>query len=97
MSQKAPELPQPDTTQPHQAGETQSIPGGCITFLAPKSLPTAHQALDLNGTISRLNKVWLDVGGGYFPAFGWQLVTGGIFGFFLLSVGSRMINRSFGK
>ena len=85
MSQKGPDLPQPETTQPHQAGETQAIPGGRITYLAPSPLPTAHEALDLNGTISNLNDVWLDVGGGYMDAFGWQLLTGGTFTLFLLS------------
>ncbi|WP_447044380.1 hypothetical protein [Vreelandella sp. H-I2] len=84
MSQKAPDLPQPDTTQPHQAGETQSIPGGRITYLAPKPLSTAHDALDMNGTLNNLNKAYLDVGGGYMDAFGWQLLTGVAFGFFLL-------------
>ncbi|MGY0553988.1 hypothetical protein ACW17M_12340 [Vreelandella sp. 2A-K22] len=84
MSQQAPDLPQPDSSQPHQAGETQAIPGGRITYLAPKPLPTAHEALDLNGIISTLNDAWFDIGGGYLPVFGWQLITGGIFGFFLL-------------
>ncbi|EHJ93053.1 hypothetical protein [Vreelandella boliviensis] len=84
MSQQAPGLPQPDTAQPHQAGETQSIPGGRITYLAPEPLPTGHQALDLNGTISTFNETWLDVGGGYSAAFGWQLMIGVIYGAFLL-------------
>ncbi|WP_447956302.1 hypothetical protein [Vreelandella sp. EE7] len=85
MSLKAPELPQPDTHQPHQPGETQSLPGGRITYLSPKPLPTGHQALDLNGSISSLNETCLDVGGGYMDVFGWQLLTGAAFGLFLLS------------
>ena len=85
MSQQTPDLPQPDTTQPHQAGETQAIPSGRITYLAPSPLPTAHEALDLNGTISNLNEAYLDVGGGYMDAFGWQLLIGVTFGFFYYS------------
>lgn len=84
MSQKAPDLPQPDTAQPHKAGDAHAIPGGRITYLAPSPLPTTHEALDLNGTISNLNDVWLDVGGGYMDAFGWQLLTGGTFTLLLL-------------
>lgn len=84
MSQKAPDLPQPDTAPPHKAGDAQAIPGGRITYLAPSPLPTTHEALDLNGTISNLNDVWLDVGGGYMDAFGWQLLTGGTFTLLLL-------------
>ncbi|MGP9568251.1 hypothetical protein ACT3RP_12465 [Halomonas sp. AOP5-B2-8] len=41
MSLGEPDLPQPDLKQPHQAGETHAIPGGRITYLAPKPLPTA--------------------------------------------------------
>ncbi len=64
MSLKAPNLPRPDTDQPHQAGETQAFPGGHITYLSPKPLPTGHQALDLNGSISSLNEhVWMWVEG----------------------------------
>ncbi|MGY0553987.1 hypothetical protein ACW17M_12335 [Vreelandella sp. 2A-K22] len=85
MSQKAPDLPQPDSSQPHQAGETQAIPSGRITYLAPSPLPTAHEALDQNGTISNLNEAYLDVGGGYMDAFGWQLLIGVTFSLFLLS------------
>ncbi|MCP1316053.1 hypothetical protein BIS12_17150, partial [Halomonas sp. 707D7] len=76
MSSKAPDLPQPDTNQPHQAGETQAIPAGRITYLAPKPLPTGHETLDLNGSISSLNERYLDVGGWYMDVFGWQLLTG---------------------
>ncbi|MCP1327192.1 hypothetical protein, partial [Halomonas sp. 707D4] len=84
MSSKAPDLPQPDTNQPHQAGKTQAIPAGRITYLAPKPLPTGHETLDLNGSISSLNERYLDVGGGYMDVFGWQLLTGVTFGLFLL-------------
>lgn len=41
MSLGEPDLPQHDLKQPHQAGETHAIPGGRITYLAPKPLPTA--------------------------------------------------------
>lgn len=85
MSQKAADLPQPDKNQPHQAGDTQAFPSGKITYLAPKPLPTGHQTLDLNGTISTLNEAWLDVGGGYSDVYGWQLLTGVAFGLFLFS------------
>lgn len=85
MSLKAPNLPQPDTDQPHQAGETQAFPGGHITYLSPKPLPTGYEALDLNGSVSSVNETCLDVGGGYMDVFGWQLLTGVTFGFFLLS------------
>ncbi|KKN86780.1 hypothetical protein LCGC14_0265750 [marine sediment metagenome] len=84
MSQQIPKLPQPDATQPHHSGETQTIPGGRITYLAPKPLPTGHKALDLNSTISTFNETCLDIGGGYSTAFGWQLMIGVILGAFLL-------------
>ena len=84
MSLKALDLPQPDTDQPHQAGETQALPGGRIIYLSSKPLPTGHQALDLNGSIINLNETYLDVGGGYMDVFGWQLLTGVAFGLFLL-------------
>lgn len=84
MSQQVPKLPQPDATQPHHCGETQTIPGGRITYLAPKPLPSGHKALDLNSTISTFNETCLDIGGGYSTVFGWQLIIGVILGAFLL-------------
>ncbi len=84
MSNKGPDLPQPELSQPHHAGDVQAIPGGRITYLAPLPLSTGQPALDMSKAISELNDTWLDVGGGWPTVFGWQMITAGWFGFVLL-------------
>lgn len=39
MSQLAPDLPQPDATQPYEAGDIESFSGGKIIYLSPTPLP----------------------------------------------------------
>ncbi|MDI5932587.1 hypothetical protein, partial [Halomonas kalidii] len=65
--------------------DTQAIPGGRITYLAPLPLSTGQPPLDMSKAVSELNDTWLDFGGGGWPnVFGWQLITSGWCGFVLL-------------
>ena len=84
MRNKAPDLPQPELSQPHRAGDIQAIPGGRITYLAPLPLSTGQPPLDMSKAVSELNDTWLDFGGGWPNVFGWQMITAGCLGFVLL-------------
>ncbi|MCE9662827.1 hypothetical protein LY622_05190 [Halomonas sp. M5N1S17] len=86
MRNKTPDLPQPELSQPHRAGDTQAIPGGRITYLAPLPLSTGQPPLDMSKAVSELNDTWLDFGGGWPNVFGWQMITAGWCGFLLLCV-----------
>lgn len=84
MSNKGPDLPQPELSQPHYAGDVQAIPGGRITYLAPLPLSTGQPPLDMSKAVSELNDTWLDVGGGWPSVSIWQLIISTWFGFVLL-------------
>ena len=84
MRNKAPDLPQPELSQPHRAGDTQAIPGGRITYLAPLPLLTGQPPLDMSKAVSELNDTWLDFGGGWPSVSIWQLITGTLCAFLLL-------------
>ncbi|MDI5932715.1 hypothetical protein QLQ84_02850, partial [Halomonas sp. LN1S58] len=86
MRNKAPDLPQPELSQPHRAGDTQAIPGGRITYLAPLPLSTGQPPLDMSKAVSELNDTWLDFGGGWPNVFGWQIITSGWCGFVMLCI-----------
>ncbi|MGL6253169.1 MAG: hypothetical protein ACRC3F_19755, partial [Billgrantia desiderata] len=83
MSNKGLDLPQPELSQHHHAGDVQAIPGGQITYLAPLPLSTGHPPLDMSKAVSELNNTWLDFGGGWPSVAVWQTITGGVCTIFL--------------
>ncbi len=76
MAAKAPQQARPDITQPHQAGDSETIPGGKITYLAPAPLPTGSLPVDFNQAIGEVNATYLDFGGSLPTPFTWQFTLG---------------------
>ncbi len=65
--------------QPHKAGDSQSFPGGRVSYLAPLPLPTGEPPHDYAHAIGEVNDTYLSFGTGLPPVFGWQLRLGGPF------------------
>ncbi|EWH03478.1 hypothetical protein Q427_03155 [Halomonas sp. BC04] len=76
----------PDITEPHRAGDIETIPGGKVTYLAPVPLPTGSAPVDFNQAIGEVNDIFLDFGGSLPTPFTWQFTLGIPFIGFLMLV-----------
>ncbi len=70
--------------QQPKAGDTQPFPSGQITYLAPLPLLTQHPAQDCSHAVGEVNDTYLDFGTGLPQVFGWQILLGFPFTFFVM-------------
>lgn len=72
--------------QPHKAGDIEAFPGGQVSYLAPLPLPTGHPAQDYGHAVGEVNDTYLDFGVGLPHVFGWQVIIGFPFSFWIICI-----------
>jgi hypothetical protein len=65
------------------AGMIESFPSGQVSYLSPVPLPTDRPAQDYGNAVGGVNQTYMDLGVGTPAVFGWQVVLGGPFSFFI--------------